>query len=447
MSKLSTAASSSAAARAALCAAPLLALALTACSGTIGEDGVNLSSEKRPAQAERETAAVVATRQGAQPSPEAAPARPQAAAASGAKPPPVRSRPNPSRRIPNPPFVSTPKATFDQPWAMAFLPDGRVLVTEKPGNLKLYNPTTNTTGTITGVPSVQFGGQGGLGDVALHPQFASNRYVYFSYAEAGANSTRGAVIARAALTLDNNGGGSLGTSQVVWRQSPKVSGEGHYSHRMLFDSSGKLWVTSGDRQKLDPAQDMNSALGKVLRLNDDGTVPSDNPFASQGGVTAQVWSFGHRNPLGIARDGAGRIWTNEMGPLHGDELNLIERGANYGWPRVSNGSHYDGVDIPDHAANDGYNAPEAWWNPSICPSSMMIYSGDLFPYFKGHGFIGGLCSQAIVRIQFDGTTAREAERYAMGRRIREIEQGPDGAIWVLEDGSSGRLLRLTPVPF
>jgi glucose/arabinose dehydrogenase len=283
MSKLSTAASSSAAARAALCAAPLLALALTACSGTIGEDGVNLSSEKRPAQAERETAAVVATRQGAQPSPEAAPARPQAAAASGAKPPPVRSRPNPSRRIPNPPFVSTPKATFDQPWAMAFLPDGRVLVTEKPGNLKLYNPTTNTTGTITGVPSVQFGGQGGLGDVALHPQFASNRYVYFSYAEAGANSTRGAVIARAALTLDNNGGGSLGTSQVVWRQSPKVSGEGHYSHRMLFDSSGKLWVTSGDRQKLDPAQDMNSALGKVLRLNDDAipwASPATAPAAS-----------------------------------------------------------------------------------------------------------------------------------------------------------------------
>ncbi len=438
---------------AALCAVALLSVSLTACSGTVGEDGVRLSSEKRDTEAKRNDPAIVSVRQrredAALPAVTADPAaRPQAGAAlSAAKPPPVRSRPNPSRRIPNPPFVSTPKATFSEPWAMTFLPDGRLLVTEKPGNLKLYNPTTNAIGTITGTPTVHYGGQGGCGDVILHPQFASNRYVYYSYIEAGANSTRGAVIARAPLTLDNNSGGSLGTAQVIWRQSPKVTGEGHYSHRMMFDGSGKLWVTSGDRQKFDPSQDMTGNLGKVLRLNDDGSAPADNPFTSQGSVAAQVWSLGHRNPLGIARDAAGRIWTHEMGPAHGDELNLIERGTNYGWPRVSNGNHYDGENIPDHAPNYGYNAPEAWWNPTIAPAGFIIYSGDLVPYFKGHGFIGGLASQAIIRIQFDGVTAREAERYSMGKRIREIEQGPDGAIWALEDGGSGRLLKLTPVPF
>jgi aldose sugar dehydrogenase len=436
----------------AFCAA-LLSVSLTACSGTVGEDGVRLSSEKRGTDAERNDPAIVSARQrredAATPASTPAPAaRPQAGAApSGAKPPPVRSRPNPSRRIPNPPFVSTPKATFNEPWAMTFLPDGRLLVTEKAGSLKLYNPTTNAVGTVTGAPTVAYGGQGGFGDVLLHPQFAGNRYVYYSYIEAGANSTRGAVIARAPLTLDNNGGGSLGTAQVIWRQSPKVTGEGHYSHRMMFDGSGKLWVTSGDRQKFDPAQDMTGNLGKVLRLNDDGSTPADNPFANQGGIAAQVWSLGHRNPLGIARDAAGNVWTHEMGPANGDELNLIERGTNYGWPLVSNGNHYDGANIPDHAPGDGYNAPESWWNPTIAPAGFIIYSGDLFPYFKGHGFIGGLASQAIIRIQFDGVTAREAERYAMGKRIREVEQGPDGAIWVLEDGAGGRLLKLTPVAF
>jgi aldose sugar dehydrogenase len=429
--------------------AVLFVLSLTACSGTVGENGVNLSSEKRQADAERESATIVTARNRRE---DAAPASATeqtpvraGAAPSAAKPPPIRSRPNPSRRIPNPPFTSTPKATFNEPWAMAFLPDGQLLVTEKAGALKLYNPATNAVGTITGVPAVQYGGQGGFGDIALHPQFASNRYIYYSYIEAGANSTRGAVVSRATLTLNSSGGGSLGTPQVIWRQSPKVTGEGHYSHRMLFGSDGKLWITSGDRQKFDPAQDMTGNLGKLLRLNDDGSTPGDNPFTNQGGIAAQVWSLGHRNPLGIARDVGGRIWTNEMGPLNGDELNLIERGSNYGWPRVSNGDNYDNTPIPDHAPGDGYNPPEAWWSRSICPSSLMIYSGNMFPYFHGHAFIGGLCSQALIRIQIDGVTAREAERYPMGQRIREVEQGPDGAIWLLEDGGSGRLLKLTPI--
>jgi aldose sugar dehydrogenase len=184
----------------------------------------------------------------------------------------------------------------------------------------------------------------------------------------------------------------------------------------------------------------------VIRLNDDGSLPPDNPFADQGGVAAQVWSLGHRNLLGIAFDPAGKLWTHEMGPAHGDELNQVERGQNYGWPLVSNGDHYDGTPIPDHAPGDGYNAPEAWWKPTIAPAGFVIYTGDAFPYFKGNGFIGGLASQALIRIQFNGNTAREAERYAMGKRIREVEQGPDGALWVLEDGAGARLLKLTPVP-
>jgi aldose sugar dehydrogenase len=362
-----------------------------------------------------------------------------AGTAQPAEKPRIKSGPNPGQQLPNPPFTSTAVATFDQPWAMSFLPDGRLLITEKPGKIKLFNPATSTVNEVSGVPTVQFGGQGGLGDVVLHPQYASNRYVYLSYAEAGANSTRGAVVARAQLTLDAGGGGSLGPMQVVWRQTPKVTGEGHYSHRIAFGRDGKLWITSGDRQKMTPAQDLNSNLGKLLRLNDDGSTPSDNPFAAQGGAAAQVWSYGHRNLLGIAFDTQGRLWTHEMGPANGDELNLIERGSNYGWPLVSNGQHYDGTNIPDHTADDGYNAPEAWWNPTIAPAGFMIYSGNAFPYF-------GLASQALIRVQFDGSGAREAARYPMGRRIREVEQGPDGSIWLLEDGSAGRLLKLTPKP-
>ena len=408
-------------------------LLLTACTGTIGSDGARLTTTDK----QRETPA--ARQQGAATPPAAAPA-------DAAAKPRITGGPNRATQLPNPPFISTTFGTFNEPWAMTFLPDGRLLVTEKPGQLRLFNPSTKTTGTITGLPSVSYGGQGGMGDVLLHPQFASNRYVYYSYAEAGANSTHGAVVARAPLTLNAQGGGSLGTSQVLWRQTPKVGGQGHYSHRLAFGADGKLWITSGDRQQATPAQDMGGNLGKLIRLNDDGSVPGDNPFASQGGVAAQVWSLGHRNLLGIAFDGVGRLWTHEMGPAGGDELNLIERGSNYGWPIVSDGDNYNGTPIPDHATRPEFNAPEAGWSPVIAPAGFIIYSGDQFPYFKGHGFIGGLASQAIIRIQFNGTTAREAERYAMGKRIREVEQGPDGAIWVLEDGSGARLLKLTPKP-
>jgi glucose/arabinose dehydrogenase len=343
-------------------------------------------------------------------------------------------------------FVATEVAKFNEPWAMTFLPDGRLLVTEKKGALKVH-AVGGKTGDVTGVPQVAYGGQGGFADVILHPAFATNGLVYVSYAEAGEGGKRGAAVARAKLTLDSNGGGALSNLKVIWRQDPKVDGQGHYGHRLAFGPDGHLWITSGERQKFDPAQDMRANLGKVIRLNEDGSVPQDNPFADRGGTTAQIWSLGHRNPLGIAFDAQGRLWAHEMGPRGGDELNLIERGANYGYPIVSNGDHYGGQTIPDHNTRPEFKAPKVTWNPVISPAGFIIYSGTLFPKWQGSGFIGGLSSQALVRVELNGTDAREAERFDMGRRIREVEQGPDGAIWVLEDernGTGGRLLKLTP---
>ena len=342
------------------------------------------------------------------------------------------------------PFTATPRATLDAPWAIAFLPDGTALVTEKGGVLKHLNVQTGKAQDISGVPKVVAAGQGGLGDVILHPQYASNGLIYLSYAEAGEDGTQGAAVARAKLALKDDGSGSLSELSVIWRQTPKVTGNGHYGHRMRFGPDGKLWITSGERQKFTPAQDMTGNLGKLIRLNDDGSVPQDNPFAQQGGVAAQVWSLGHRNPLGIAFDAQGRLWEQEMGPQGGDELNLIQRGGNYGYPEVSNGDHYGGKPIPDHATRPEFIPPKITWTPVISPAGLMIYAGDRFPAWKGNAFIGGLSSKALVRIELKGEEAREVERYAMGTRIRDVEEGPNGSLWVLEDGAKARLLELQP---
>jgi aldose sugar dehydrogenase len=419
-------------------------LLLAGCGGAIEAASLTAADTEQRETAESPSGLLISVRSPADPPPDPG-AAPTMAGATAMATERVTGGPLPPRRIPNPPFVSTEVARFDEPWAMTFLPDGRLLVSEKRGRLRVANVATGQVAEITGVPAVAYGGQGGFGDVVLHPQFANNRLVYFSYAEAGSNNTRGAAVARATLTLTASGG-SLSNLQVIWRQSPKVTGDNHYSQRLAFSSDGKLWITSGDRQKMDPAQNLQSALGKLMRLNDDGSVPADNPFASQGGVAAQVWTLGHRNLLGIAFDPQGRLWTHEMGPAGGDELNLIERGSNYGWPVVSNGNHYDGTPIPNHDTRPDFNAPETWWTPVIAPAGFVIYTGQTFPYFHGHGFIGGLASQALIRIEFAGTYAYEAARYPMGRRIREVEQGPDGALWLLEDGSNARLLKLTPNP-
>lgn len=323
---------------------------------------------------------------------------------------------------------------FTSPWAMTFLPDGSMLVTEMSGTLHLYDPARNTVGTITGVPKVRHVDQGGLGDVVLHPRYADNQLVYISFNEADDAGLMGAAVARTRLVLDNAGGGALKDLQVIWRQEPRKSGDGHFGYRIAFAPDGKLFISSSERKEFDPAQDMRTNLGKIVRLNDDGTPANGNPFANQGGVARQVWTLGHRNILGMAFDADGRLWAHEMGPKGGDELNLIKRGENYGYPIVSNGVHYDDTDIPNHDTRPEFRAPVVTWTPVISPAGF-IYSGDKFPAWKGSGFIGGLSSMSLVRVVFDGETGREAERFDMQRRIREVEQGPDGAIWLLEDGT------------
>jgi aldose sugar dehydrogenase len=334
-------------------------------------------------------------------------------------------------------------ATFNEPWAMTFLPDGRALVTEKSGTMRLWSPD-QPLAEVSGIPAVDYGGQGGLGDVVLHPDFAENGLVYFSYVEAGEDDTRGAAVARGILVVAGDDSASLNDVEVVWRQTPKVTGRGHYSHRITFSPDGQyLFIASGDRQKMEPAQDLANTLGTVIRLNDDGSVPEDNPFADRGGVTAQIWSYGHRNILGLAFAPDGALWDMEHGPAGGDELNLVEPGVNYGWPLVSNGEHYDGTAIPDHDTDSSYRAPAIWWTPVIAPGGMIFYTGDMFPDLAGDVLIAGLSSNAIVHVEIDGDTAREAGRFTFDNRIREIEQGPDGTIWILEDGEEGRMIRLT----
>ncbi len=353
------------------------------------------------------------------------------------------------------PFDVEAITSFDEPWALAFLPDGRMLVTEKKGSLFMVTQDGQKSRPVRGIPNVDYGGQGGLGDVALHPDFAKNGLVYLSYAEGGTGGTRGAAVTRAVLNLTERGG-YLSDAEVIWRQYPKVVGYGHYGHRLLFDKDGYLWISSGDRQKFAPAQDMQSNIGKILRLNDDGSVPDDNPFVNHRdqdplvddeGVYGQIWSIGHRNPLGIAVDLEDRLWEIEMGPAGGDELNRVVRGGNYGYPIVSNGDHYDGREIPDHDTRPEFLKPAAWWTPVISPGDLMVYSGTLFADWRGDLLAAGLSSQALVRIEIKDNDAEEVARYPMGARIRSVVQGPNGALWVLEDErdeSQGRLLKLTP---
>ena len=340
-------------------------------------------------------------------------------------------------------FAASTVAAFNEPWALALLPGGaEALVTEKRGKLWLVTLADGTKREVSEAPSVDYGDQGGFGDVQIAPDFASSGIVYLTGVEAGQGNTRGAVLGRA--VLDPAPSPHLSDLRVIWRQSPKVSGRGHFSHRIAFSPDGQhLFLSSGERQKFTPAQDLSNNLGKVLRLNRDGTPAPGNPFADKGGVSAEIWSYGHRNVLGLQFDAKGRLWDLEHGPAGGDELNLVKPGQNYGWPLVSDGDHYSGKPIPRHATRPDLAAPAISWNPVIAPGDFIFYAGAMWPEWKGQALIAGLGCQCLVRVQIDGEKAVEEARYPLGNRIREIREAPDGALLVLEDGASGRLLRLS----
>lgn len=359
-----------------------------------------------------------------------APTGPSAPAASGA--------------TPGRPFAITELATYTEPWAIEPLPGtDLLLISLQPGTLRLRSLTTGQETDVQGAPKVVFGGQGGLGDIVAGPTFATDRTVYLSWVEAGENRI-GAVVGRARLEGDA-ASATLVDLERIWAQVPKENGSGHFSHRLAFSPDGRfLFVTSGDRQKFDPAQDLSNNLGKVLRLNPDGTPAAGNPFADRGGLSAEIWSYGHRNGLGLAFDAAGNLWESEMGPEGGDELNLILPGRNYGWPQASNGSHYGGGAIPDHTAGDGFEAPKLWWTPSVSPAGILVYSGSAFPAWQGDVFIGALSGQALIRVDLAGTSATKGDRWNLGQRLRDVAQGPSGEILVLGEPPGGRLLKLTP---
>jgi glucose/arabinose dehydrogenase len=333
-------------------------------------------------------------------------------------------------------------AEFNEPWAITPLKDGRLLVTERKGRLYLFDPETKKKTEIKGTPKVAYGGQGGLGDVALHPDFANNPWIYLSYAEQSQGGY-GAVVIRGKLDLKQSAP-QLTQIEKIWTQIPKFSsGQGHYGHRIVFGPDGKLWISSGERQQFDPAQDMKSNAGKIIRLNDDGSIPADNPFMNQGEIAQQVWSLGHRNPLGMAFDPKGQLWVIEMGPKGGDELNKIIKAKNYGYPLVSNGDHYNVKPIPDHSTRPEFEAPVLDWTPVISPSDLNFYTGKMFPQWQNKAIATGLSSKAIIIIDTMQQPAKEVQRLDMKARIRGAVQAQDGGIWVIEDGPQARLLKLT----
>ena len=350
---------------------------------------------------------------------------------------------------------------FDNPWAMAYLPDGRLLITEKPGHLRIY-ADGKLSEPVSGVPEVEYHEQGGLLDVAVDPNFSENGLVYLSYAEAAEQQPADAreekdprlgeyqdlndtVLKGLAVARGKLAGNRLEDVTVIWRQESKQIGRGHFGGRLLFAPDGKLFVTSGDRQRFEPAQDMTSNLGKIVRINPDGSIPDDNAFVGQDGARADIWTLGHRNQLGAAfRPGTSELWVHEMGPKGGDELNLIEKGKDYGWPQVSEGKHYNDMDIPNHSENPAFRKPDYAWVPAISPAGLIFYTGDKIKDWKGKALLGGLSSEALIVATIDGNKVTGAETINMGKRIRDVAQAPDGAVLLLTDGDDAELLRLAP---
>ncbi|MEO7714434.1 MAG: PQQ-dependent sugar dehydrogenase [Gemmatimonadaceae bacterium] len=354
-------------------------------------------------------------------------------------------------------------ASLEEPWGMAFLPDGRLLITEKPGRLRIFDQG-KLSAAVEGVPAVVYFGQGGLLDVAVDPDFARNQYVYLSYAEAATPQPPGAketkeprlaafqrmedqVLKGGAVARGRLDGGTLRDVRVIWQQVPKTVGRGHFSGRLAFAPDSTLFIASSDRMRFDPAQDLASNLGKIVRIRGDGSAPRDNPFVADSGARPEIWSVGHRNPSGMAfQPGSGRLWSVEFGPKGGDELNLVEKGRNYGWPFVNEGVNYDDSRIPRHATRPEFVRFIRAWTPVISPGSMMFYSGSQFPQWQGNILIGGLSSQAIIRLTLDGDRVSDEEVIPMGRRIRNLAQARDGSLLALSESPNAELLRLSPAP-
>jgi glucose/arabinose dehydrogenase len=334
--------------------------------------------------------------------------------------------------------VETVASGLDHPWGLAFLPDGRMLVTERPGELRIVAKDGSKSEPLKGVPEVFAQGQGGLLDVKLDPHFADNDLVYLSYAEPGEGGA-GTAVARGKL-----GEGSIDDVEVIFRQHPKVSGGNHFGSRLAFAPDGKLFVTLGERFTFETAQELGNHLGKVVRINPDGSVPGDNPFVEKKGAMPEIWSYGHRNPQGAAiNPKTGKLWEAEFGPMGGDELNIPEPGRNYGWPVVSWGKHYDGRSIPEPTTHPEFADAIYHWNPVISPSGITFYTADQIPGWNGNLLLAGLSSEAIVRLTLDGDKVTAEERIPMRVRIRDVAQGPDGAVYALTDESDGKILKLT----
>lgn len=352
-------------------------------------------------------------------------------------------------------------AKLDNPWGMTFLPDGRLLITEKPGRVRTFRDG-KLSEPLKGVPKVVYKDQGGLLDVEIDPNFASNGLVYLYFTEAAQqqpkverdipdarlgpfHDEKDVILKGGAVARGRLDGAELRDVKVIWRQEPKTIGRGHFGGRLVFAPDGKLFITSGDRQRFEPAQDLGGNLGKIVRINPDGSIPADNPFVNQAGARRDIWTVGNRNPLGAAINPASKqLWESEMGPKGGDEVNLVEPGKNYGWPIVSAGDHYNDAKIPRHATRPEFVPSLRSWNPSISPSGMLFYTGNVFPAWRGNVLMGGMSSRALIRLTIDGNRITDEERINMQRRIRDVIQAPDGAVWLLSDGNDAELLRLTP---
>ena len=356
----------------------------------------------------------------------------------------------PAQRSPTPAFTNGVVTTevvaegLEHPWGLAMLPDGRMLVTERPGRLRIVSKEGGLSPPLSGVPAVHAFDQGGLLDVELDPQFASNHRIYLSFAEPGSSGTSGTSVARAVL-----GDSGLSNVRVIYQQDPKINSNFHYGSRIVFRPDGTMFITQGERfSERKEAQNLLSYFGKIIRVNSDGSVPKDNPFVGRADALPAIWSYGHRNMQGAAIDPAtGRLWTVEHGARGGDELNHPEPGKNYGWPAITYGIDYNGTRIGSGAVKEGMEQPVYYWDPVIAPSGMLFYTGDKFPDWRGSIFIGGLASSSLVRLEMRGDRVVKEERYLgeLHERIRDVRQGLDGYIYVITDNPKGRILRVVPV--